>query len=273
MTKKKEKFWIKKKVLITGAAGFIGANLTRELIKLGADVHVLIKKTSNKWRLKEIAPHIKEYYCDLSNQKEIKKLVEKIKPKVIYHLATYGGRPFQQDINKVFKTNIEGTENLLNALLPLEYESFINTGTSSEYGIKNTFMKETDILEPITLYAATKASVTLLCQTFAKIHNKPIITLRLFSVYGYWEPPKRLISTINLCSLSGKTLKLTSGKEKHDFVFIEDVVGAYLKAAQQQNISGQIFNIGSGKQYSNDQVVTKTNKIFKNKLKVQKGAY
>lgn len=269
----KKKFWYKKSVLITGATGFIGANLTRELVELGADVHIFTKATSDKWRIKDILNHITEHRCNLKNQNNIQKIVKKINPHIIYHLATHGSRPFQKNLNEIIKTNIIGTDNLLRALLDINYQCFVNTGTSSEYGLKDKPMKEADLLEPISIYAATKASTTLLCQVFAKLYKKPIITLRLFSVYGYYEHPNRLIPTAIISSLTGKPLKLTSGKQRHDFIFIDDVIETYLRVPFIKNISGEIINIGSGKQYSNEEVASKINKLSEKGLKIEKDKY
>lgn len=263
----------KKRVLITGAAGFIGANLTKKLVDLGAEVHLLIKKPSNKWRIKNFLHQTKEHNSNLSDEKQLKRIISRIKPQIIYHLAAHGSHPFQTNRNEIIKTNITGIVNLLNALSGTNYQSFVNTGTSSEYGLKNKPMKESDLLEPITFYAATKVSTTLLCQVFAKMNNKPIVTLRLFSVFGYYEPLSRLIAAAIKSCLTGKTLKLTSGEQKHDFIFIEDVIDAYLKVPFIKNISGEIINIGSGKQYSNEEVIHKISKLCQKKLKIKKGAY
>jgi len=262
-----------KTVLITGATGFVGSNLTRKLVTLGCNVHVFIKRTSNRWRIRDILDQVTEHETDLRNYDQLKKLVSKIKPQIIYHLAVHGSYPFQQNIEEMIKTNILGTVNLLNALATSNYQCFINTGSSSEYGFKNKPMKEEDLLEPISFYAVTKASSTLLCQVFAKTFDMSIITLRPFSVYGYYEESTRLIPTAIISCIKGVRLKLTSGEQKHDFVFIDDVIDAYLRAPCIEDIAGEIINIGSGRQYSNEEVVSKIGALLGKQIKVNKGAY
>lgn len=262
-----------KKVLFTGATGFIGANLIRKLLLLGSRVHIITRETSDYWRIQEILPKIREYKIELSNITKLKSVVEKIKPQIIYHLSAYGNSSSQQNVDKMIQANIIDLNNLLEALKPVEYECFVNTGTSSEYGLKNKPMKESNLLEPISYYAATKASGTLLCRVHAKMYNKPIVTLRPFSVYGYFEEKNRLIPTVITASLTGKNINLTQGAARHDFIFIKDVIEAYLKAASSKNVRGEVLNIGSGNQYTNTQVVKTILKLTKRRVKVNTGAF
>ncbi len=262
----------KKDVLITGAAGFIGASLTRKLIKEGSRIHILIKKTTNTWRVKDILDRVVTHNVDLNNLEGLQKLTKKIKPKVIFHLSAHGNYPSQEDLHEMIKTNITGTANLLLSLADINYECFVNTGTSSEYGFKEKPMKETDLLEPVSYYAATKASASLICQVFAKEFKKPIVTLRPFSVYGPWEEGSRLIPTVINSILKDKQINLTAGKEKRDFIYIDDLVDAYLKAART-GLSGEIINIGSGKQFSTREVVEIITSLIKKGAKINYGAY
>lgn len=260
-------------VLVTGASGFIGANLTKKLVSLGNEVHVLTKKTSDPWRLKNLNNQVTSHHLSLTEKTKLKRLIIDLKPQYIFHLAARGAYQTQNNLNQLIETNILGLVNLLNALEKINYQSLVNTGTSSEYGFKNKPMKETDLLEPISYYAATKAGGTLLAQVFARNAHHNIITLRPFSVYGPWEEPGRFIPTIILRALQGKPLQITGGKVRHDFVYIDDMVEAYLKAAVKKNLSGKIFNIGSGWQYTNFEVAQKVVTLTKNKVEIIMGAY
>lgn len=170
--------------------------------------------------------------------------------------------------------NIQGTFNLLLASKDINYDIFINTGSSSEYGLKSKPMKENDLLEPVSFYAATKASATLLCQVFAKEFKKPIVTFRPFSVYGPYEEKSRFMPTIVKALIKGKSINLTPGKQRRDFIYIDDVVDIYIKAMRtRKNLAGQILNIGTGKQYSNDETVKILFKAVGQKVSVKKGAF
>lgn len=245
------------RILITGATGFVGACLTRRLVSLPGKIHVIVRQSSNLWRIKDLTDKINLHYADLTDIISLSKIVQKIKPEIIFHLATYGGYHFQQDANKIFEINLTGTKNLLTALSTVGFKAMINTGSSSEYGIKKQPMSEDDLLEPVTEYGVSKAAVTLYCQAVARRNNLPVCTLRLFSPYGFFEEAQRLIPSVILACLSGRDPELSSKKSVRDFVFIEDVIDAYLKMASACDLTGQIFNIGSGKEYSVEEVVKK----------------
>lgn len=258
-----------KHVFITGATGFIGANLTRELVKRKFDVNILARTTSDMWRLQDIKGKIKVHNVDILEEKKLTSVVKQIKPDYIFHLAAYGAYPrIQKDEKKILETNIVGTCNLLTASLDVPYSCFINTGTSSEYGIKNCPMKESDTLEPNITYGVAKASATLLCRHYARLYKKPITTLRPFSAYGYYEESFRLIPDVILNCIYEKNVELSSGEQKRDFIFIEDLIEAYIKAMGNPSTKGVILNVGSGKDVSVKEVAKMTHKIIgsKNKL-------
>ncbi len=263
-----------KTVLITGGAGFIGSNLTRRLLKMGYSINLIVKKNTDLWRLKDIVSKIRIHKVDLLDSLKLSQTVSKIKPEIIIHLATYSNYRDQRAIKQMIDLNIQGTFNLLLASKDINYDIFINTGSSSEYGLKSKPMKENDLLEPVSFYAATKASATLLCQVFAKEFKKPIVTFRPFSVYGPYEEKSRFMPTIVKALIKGKSINLTPGKQRRDFIYIDDVVDIYIKAMRtRKNLAGQILNIGTGKQYSNDETVKILFKAVGQKVSVKKGAF
>lgn len=263
-----------KSVLITGGAGFIGANLTRRLIKLNLNVNLLIRPSANLFRLSDILSRIKIHETDILNKQALSKRIKAINPSIIIHLATYTKYRNQKDYEQMVETNINGTLNLLNACNNINYDVFINTGSSSEYGTKNNPMKEVNLLEPISFYAATKASATLLCQVFAKEYRKPIVTLRPFSVYGPFEEKDRFIPVIIKAIIKNKPINLTPGKQRRDFIYIDDVVDIYIKTMKKRKtLSGEILNMGTGQEYTNDEVVQTLFKVTGEKVPVKKGAF
>jgi nucleoside-diphosphate-sugar epimerase len=246
-----------KRVLITGASGFVGANLVRRLLRDGYDIHVLLRKDYRHWRLRDITRDIHIHFVDFQNQSSLNSLLRTISADWIFHTAVYGAYSRQQDIDEMASTNILGTAHLLDAASRVGFEAFVNTGSSSEYGYLSSPPKETHLLHPNSNYAITKAAATHLCQLKAEQTRLHIPTLRLYSVYGPFEEPTRLIPTL-LEHARAKTLPiLVDPTVARDFVYADDVVDAYIKAAKTKTRElGSIFNIGSGTQTTLKKIVS-----------------
>jgi len=236
------------KIFITGGSGFVGANLVRKSLKEGADVHINIRKSSDIWRIRDILKDISVVYADLTEYEKMNESLKKIRPDVIFHTAVYGGNAAQNDSGEIIKTNICGTVNLLRCCKNARCNLLVNTGSSSEYGIKKTAMKESDILEPVTDYGVSKAAATLFCQKSARTDNLPIVTIRLFSPYGPYEQKSRLVPSVILAALQKKRPRISSRDFVRDFIYIGDVMNAYRAVLDVGNPHGQIYNIGSGMQ-------------------------
>ena len=241
--------------LITGATGFIGSCLLRRLVDAGETVHVILRKEAKTWRVKDILGKATCHVSDLSDPSALEKIIHDAKPDVIYHLATYGAYPYQNQPDQIIKTNISGTWNLLKAANTFEYELFINTGSSSEYGFKKSPMKETDLLEPASYYAVTKCSQTLLSSHIAREEKRPIVTIRPFSVYGPYEEPTRFMPTLMKALHRKESMNLVSPEISRDHIYVEDVIDAYLLFGELKKFPGEIFNIGTGAQSSIKHVV------------------
>ncbi len=226
----------------------MGAVLARRLLADGQEVHVLLKSATTRWRLADVQQGLRLHEVDLKDEEGLRRAAEAIKPEVVYHLAAHGAYPFQTDPDGIIATNILGTWNLIKALSRTDYEVFVNTGSSSEYGFKDFAMRETDLLEPNSYYAVAKCAQTLLCQHVARTEKKPITTFRLFSVYGPYEEPSRLVPTLIQRCLQGQDLSLVPPETARDFVYVEDVVDAFLRTAELSKLRGDIFNIGTGVQ-------------------------
>ncbi len=244
-----------KRVLVTGAAGFVGAVLVRRLLADGHEVHAIVRASSSPWRLADVDADLRWHALDLRDAAALDRALAAARPEVVFHLAAHGAYPAQTEVDDILSTNVTGTWNLLRGLGRRDYEILVNTGSSSEYGFRDTPMNEGDRPAPNSYYAVAKTSQTLLCQHVARAEGRPITTFRLFSIYGPYEEPTRLIPTIIRRCLSGEDLVLTSPQTARDFVFVDDAVDAYLRFDRLATLSGEVINIGSGTQKTLQEVV------------------
>lgn len=254
--------------LITGASGFIGSNIVRRLVFDKKNVHILTRDKKLNWRLSDISSKINIHEISLLDN-NLGSIVKKIKPTYIFHLAAYGSLPREENIDSLINVNLRGTINLLNAVKQNKFKLFINTGSSSEYGVKDQKMKETDLPFPVNDYGVIKTAVTLFVQKEAMRNNLPLITFRLFSAYGPYEEGTRLISSVILSANNNKLISVGNPAHVRDFIYVEDLVDVYLHACSVKVPFGEIFNIGTGKQYSVEDVVEKAIRLSKSKSKVR----
>ena len=245
-----------KRVIITGATGFVGANLARRLLHEGHDVHLLLRPGHDPWRLAEIRQHVRLHEVELTDEASLAALVGQIRPDWVFHLAAYGAYPSQNDLRRMIATNIAGTCSLVQSCLKHGFEAFVNTGSSSEYGFKDHAPAEAELVEPNSHYAVTKASATLFCRHTAQKHGVRLPTLRLYSVFGPFEEPTRLIPTLILHGMEGKFPPLVNPKIARDYVHVDDVSEAYLLAATGPlEEMGAVYNVGTGVQTTLREVV------------------
>lgn len=245
-----------RRVIVTGATGFVGANLAHRLVRDGHAVHLLVRSGHNPWRIASIRSDVHLHVVDFGDQESLLHAVRSIRPDWVFHLAAHGAYSYQTDISQMVHTNIIGTINLVEACLGVGFEAFVNTGSSSEYGFKSHPPDETTWLEPNSYYAVTKASATLFCRYTAQSRRVHLSTLRLYSVYGPYEEPTRLMPTLIIRGLHGELPPLVNPDVARDYVYLEDVIDAYLLAATTPGQElGAVYNVGTGVQTSLRQVV------------------
>ncbi|WP_428324015.1 NAD-dependent epimerase/dehydratase family protein [Nitrosopumilus sp.] len=255
------------KILITGGTGFVGSNLVRRLAKSNNEIHLLTKKSSNFWRIKDIKKEMNIHKVDLCEKEKLKKIINKIKPEIIFHIAAYGVQHSENNMSKILESNIIGTFNLFSVLSNQNIKRIINVGSVFEYGESNKKnLSEIDCLRPSSFYEITKNTQTNMANYFFKFRSLPITTLRLFTPYGRFEKKGRLITDIMLSIINKKELKITSPKVARDFIFIDDVIDVMIKASKISNINGETFNIGFGKPHSVENIIKISEKISNQKI-------
>jgi nucleoside-diphosphate-sugar epimerase len=218
------------------------------MIERGHDVHCLVRPAHRPWRLRDIAPAM--HTVDLLDVPALDALLGTLEPHWVLHLAAYGAYESQADAARCVRTNVEGTVQLIDAASRHGVERLVNTGSSSEYGAKDHAPDETDALEPNSLYAVTKAAATAYARHAGRSGKLHTTTLRLYSVYGPYEEPTRLIPTLIVRGLSGRYPALVSPGTARDFVYVDDVLSAYEAALLAPIPAGGVYNVGSGVQTS-----------------------
>ncbi|MDQ4149976.1 MAG: SDR family NAD(P)-dependent oxidoreductase [Actinomycetota bacterium] len=252
-----------KRVVVTGGAGFIGANLCRRLLAGGHDVRVLVRPGGDCWRLADLRGDVQLLEVDVRDRHAVARLVDSAKPDWVFHLAAHGAYSHQKDLESIVSTNVAGTVNLLEACAKAGFEAFVNAGSSSEYGFKDHPAREDEVLDPNSHYAWTKAAATHYCRFTAVARGLNIATLRLYSAYGPYEEPGRLIPKLIAAALRGRLPPLTDPAIARDFIYVEDVCEAFILAAERPAPeAGAVYNVGTGLQTTLGQLVELVRRRF-----------
>jgi nucleoside-diphosphate-sugar epimerase len=253
-----------KRVVITGATGFVGSNLARRLLRDGHEVHLLVRPRHTAWRIDDMRDDVRLHEVALEETESLTRTVGRIRPDWIFHLAAHGAYSAQTDLRRMIQTNITGTINLVEACLSAGFEAFVNTGSSSEYGFKAHAPSEDETLEPNSHYAVTKAAATLFCRHTAQSRSVHLPTLRLYSVYGPYEEPTRLVPRLITRGLKRELPPLVNPNVARDYVYVDDVSEAYVLAAHKraEQEPGAIYNVGTGVQTSLAEAVETARRVL-----------
>ena len=235
--------------LVTGATGFVGSHLARRLVRDGADVHILCRPASNFWRLRDVERHLVRHEVDLGDLAGLEAVVKSVRPTHIFHLAAatvvagVAAAPAE-----LIGVNLLGTVNLIQACETVPYQALVTTGDSFEYSPGHGPLREDDVCRPTSLHGITKLSATLHAQAAARARRRPIVVLRLFSTYGAFDNPRRLVPRVIAGALAGRAIELSRPEIARDWLHVDDLVALYLEAGRGgPNVSGGVFNAGSGR--------------------------
>ena len=248
------------RAIVTGGAGFIGSHLVDLLLDEKIKVKVLDNFSTGRPRnLSHVKDQIELIECDISEQGDWVESFNNVD--WVFHLAALADIvPSIQQPREYFKSNVDGTFNVLQASKDEGVKRFIYVASSSCYGIPVIYpTPENALIKPQYPYALTKWIGEELVMHWHKVYNLPSLSLRLFNVYGpraqTYGAYGAMFGVFLAQKLSGKPYTIVGdGKQKRDFVYVTDVVNSMLNAVKS-DLSGEIFNVGSGKPVSVNKIV------------------
>ena len=249
-------------ILVTGASGFIGANLFRAVAAVRSDVFAAVRRGKN-WRLADVRDD-QLVAVDLNDSASTKNLINGLQPQTIFDCAAYGAYSFEEDGGLIYQTNFQSIVNLLGLLEGRPFAAFVHAGSSSEYGTNCTAPAEDSACEPNSHYAVSKLAVANYLRFMGKQRSFPCVNLRLYAVYGPYEDTSRLIPALLRNALGGKLPPFVDPRTSRDFIHVDDVTAAFVQAAtaMQPGIYGESFNIGTGTKTTIAELAATTRRVF-----------
>ena len=230
----------KKKILIVGGTGFIGYHLAKKCIKIGWQVtSVSSKSPSKKRRLRKV----KYIISDITKKNILKKRVNNY----YNYIVNLGGYVDHLNKNKTFKSHYIGCKNITEIFFNKKPLAFVQMGSSGEYGRSKSPQHENSKCNPQLIYGQAKLLASKYLIKIFKKKKFPVIVLRLYQAYGPKQDLNRLIPIVINACIKNKKFPCSDGKQARDFLYIDDVVNAIIKALKSKKAIGQIINIGTGK--------------------------
>jgi len=257
-----------KKAFVTGATGFVGSHLVRVLLEAGWEVSVVVRPSSNL----DVLAAVRDEITVHEYSGKIQSLTDAIsicKPDVVIHVASLFLSEHQpEQIHALIESNILFGNHLLEAMVASDVKNFINTSTSWEH-------YENKDYSPVNLYAATKRAFQDIMQFYVEAKGVQAITLKLFDTYGTDDPRPKLMNLLKRIAETGEVLSMSPGDQEVDLVHINDVVKAYLIAAQrllEGKVQGnEIYGVGTREPISLKELVTLIEEETGRKMNIEWG--
>jgi nucleoside-diphosphate-sugar epimerase len=233
-------------VLVTGASGFIGSHLCKRLSQLGAVIHG-VSRTARK----DDGIVSRWWQAELDDELATRRVIESVTPDIIFHLSSFvSGKREIEFVLPALRSNLLSTVNLLVAANSTKCPKVVLTGSLEEAE------GDAATITPSSPYAAAKSAASCYARMFHALYSTPVVTARLFMVYGPDQKDlTKLVPYVTLSLLRGELPRLMSGKREVDWIYVDDVVDAYLAIASTPGINGETVDVGSGELTSVRKVV------------------
>lgn len=263
-----------KKVLVTGAGGFIGSHLTECLVESGFNVTAFVRYNSkNDWGWLEKSKYIKDIRVITGDIRDYDSVYNSMREiDMVFHLAALIGIPYSYISPLAYiKTNVEGTYNILQAARELKIRKVIHTSTSEVYGTAQFVpITEEHPINPQSPYSATKAGADFLALSFYRSFDLPIAIIRPFNTYGPRQSARAIIPTLITQIASGKRrIKLGSLFPTRDLTYVKDTVDGFIRVAESEKSVGKVINIGSNFEISIGDLAELIAKLMNAEIKIE----
>lgn len=246
--------WQGKRVLVTGAGGFIGSHLTERLVGLGAEVKAMVHYNAlGRWGWLDHSPvknDVQVIAGDIADRDSVRQAMTGVE--VVFHLAALIGIPYSYHAPASYvRTNVEGTLNVLQNARDLEVERIVHTSTSEAYGSAQYVpIDEEHPLQGQSPYSATKIGADKLAESFYRSFDVPVATIRPFNTYGPRQSARAVIPTIITQALTQSEIHLGNLTPARDLNYVVDTADGFISVASHPQAVGQVINIGTGEDIS-----------------------
>jgi nucleoside-diphosphate-sugar epimerase len=241
--------------LVTGATGQLGSALTRLLVRQGHQAAVLVRPSSNRWRLAPISDRVHFIEGSLSDLAPAEPELRQFAPEAVFHLAWDGvTRESRESVDHI-RVNLTGGLRIVDLACDLRCRVFIGLGSQAEYGPSDSSLSEDTPTRPGTSYGLAKLALGQLALKQCELSGLRAVWLRLFAAYGPEDDDRRLIPYLISCLLRGVSPILSAGTQHWDYLYSEDAAEAILTAAVHESLSG-VFNLAHGEAWTVRQIAT-----------------
>ena len=233
-----------RRAFVTGATGFIGSYLVRELLRQNYEVAMLVRAESDLWRIDDVHQRMRHVIWNGTAVDSFAESFREFAPDTVFHLGWSGvGNSHRNQLSQL-TDNINVSVALTQLSVECGVQQFVGAGSQAEYGPVNSIIDEHVLPRPTTLYGAAKLSVGILTERIAAIGGMKHAWLRIFSTYGPKDNPQWMLPSLIGCLHRGERPALTRGEQLWDFLHVKDAARAFVSVAESH--TNGVFNLGSG---------------------------
>jgi len=260
-----------KKIIITGATGYVGSHLCKKLVDLGYKVSIVIRPTSNLRKIEKIIDRINIFTFKDWDIKSLIDFFQQKKPEIVFHLAALCKTEHKpEDIFDLINSNINFGTHILEAMARNKVKKIINTGTFWQHYNNEKY-------NPVCLYAATKEAFEKILEYYVKALEFEAITLKLFDTYGEDDDRGKLINLLKKYSIEKRLLEMSPGEQEIDLLHIDDVVNAFISASElfdnkEALITHNEYAVNSGRKVNLKELIDIYEKTTGYKIKIKWGS-